>query len=41
MFDQKKFGKLILFIDRARQHHRSTMVKEIHKTKQGEAEASF
>jgi len=25
---QKKFRKLILFIDRARQHHRSTMVKE-------------
>lgn len=32
---QKKFGKLILFIDRARQHHRSTMVKEIHKTRRG------
>lgn len=28
---QKKFGKLILFIDRARQHHRSTMVKEYMK----------
>jgi len=25
---QKKFRKIILFIDRARQHHRSTMVKE-------------
>jgi transposase len=25
---QQKFGKLILFIDRARQHHRSFMVKE-------------
>ena len=25
---QKKFGKLILFIDRARQHHRSIMVRE-------------
>lgn len=28
---QKKFGKLILFIDRARQHHRSIMVKEYIK----------
>lgn len=28
---QKKFGKLILFIDRARQHHRSSMVKEYMK----------
>lgn len=28
---QKKFGKLILFIDRGRQHHRSTMVKEYMK----------
>ena len=25
---QKKFGKLILFIDRARQHHRSIIVRE-------------
>ena len=25
---QRKFGKLILFIDRARQHHRSNIVKE-------------
>lgn len=28
---QKKFGKLILFIDRAPQHHRSSMVKEYMK----------
>ena len=28
---QKKFGKLILFIDRARQHHRSIMVREYIK----------
>lgn len=28
---QKKFGKIILFIDKARQHHRSTMVKEYMK----------
>ena len=28
---QKKFRKLILFIDRARQHYRSTMVKEYMK----------
>lgn len=28
---QKKFGKLILFIDRARQHHRSIMIKEYVK----------
>lgn len=28
---QKKFRKLILFIDRARQHHRSTMVQEYMK----------
>lgn len=28
---QKKFRKLILFIDRARQHHRSIMVKEYLK----------
>jgi len=28
---QKKFRKIILFIDRARQHHRSTMVKEYMK----------
>ena len=32
---QKKFGKLILFIDRARQHHRSTMVKEYMKQNKG------
>lgn len=25
---QRRFGKLILFIDRARQHHRSIMVRE-------------
>lgn len=28
---QKKFGKLILFIDRASQHHRSVMIKEYMK----------
>jgi transposase len=28
---QKKFGKLVLFIDRARQHHRSIMVKKYMK----------
>jgi transposase len=28
---QKRFGKLILFIDRARQHHRSTIVREYIK----------
>lgn len=28
---QKKFGKLILFVDRARQHHRSIMVREYIK----------
>jgi transposase len=28
---QKKFGKLVLFIDRARQHHRSSIVKEYMK----------
>ena len=28
---QKKFGRLILFIDRARQHHRSIMIKEYIK----------
>lgn len=28
---KKKFGKLILFIDRARQHHRSIMVREYIK----------
>jgi transposase len=32
---QKKFGKLILFIDRARQHHRSTIVKEFMKQNKG------
>jgi DDE superfamily endonuclease len=28
---QKRFGKLILFIDRARQHHRSAMVRKYIK----------
>jgi len=28
---QRKFGKVILFIDRARQHHRSNMIKEYIK----------
>ena len=28
---QRRFGKLILFIDRARQHHRSIMVREYIK----------
>jgi transposase len=32
---QKKFRKLILFIDRARQHHRSTMVKKYMKQNKG------
>lgn len=32
---QKNFGKLILFIDRARQHHRSSMVKEYMKQNKG------
>jgi transposase len=32
---QKKFGKLILFLDRARQHHRSTIVKEYLKQNKG------